>query len=253
MPDDGFPPMGYWVRATLTVAATFLVLAAAWTVRNILLLVLVAVVLAVGLDPQVRWFQRRRLSRAWAVTIITLLAVGFLALFAWLVIPPAIHQTQELGRSIPGYIDRLQHATGFLGTLEAKYHLAERLRDARARLPSLALGRIPGITKSAGGVIVNLLTVAVLTIYFLMGLARGKETAKSLVAGQHAERNARIVDESLERIGGYVSGNLLVGFVAAMLVGALVALITSPRAFLALGVFAVMATGSAIGILRMGK
>ena len=38
-----------------------------------------------------------------------------------------------------------------------------------------------------------------------------------------------------------------------IVLGALVALITSPRGFIALGVFAVMATGSAIGILRMGK
>ena len=61
--------MGYWARATLTVVAVLALLAAAWSVRNILMLVLVATVLAVGLDPQVRWLQRRRVSRAWAVAI----------------------------------------------------------------------------------------------------------------------------------------------------------------------------------------
>src|SRR6266498_1979828 len=193
MPDDRFPAMAYWARVTLTVAGALVLLAAAWMVRHVLLLVLVAAVLAVGLDPQVRWLQRRRLSRGWAVTIILLVSVGLLMLFAWLVIPSAVRQTQALAKHTPDYLNRLQHATGFLGTLQKKYDLAQRLRETTARIPAFALKKIPGITASAGSVIFNVLTVAVLTIYFLLGLARGQEAAKALMAGQHADRNIRIL------------------------------------------------------------
>ena len=217
MPDHRYPGMGYWARATLTVVAVLALLAAAWSVRNILLLVLVATVLAVGLDPQVRWLQRRRVSRAWAVTIIGLLGVGFLALFAWLVIPQAVRQAQELARDFPSYLDRLRTSTGTLGTLEAKYHLSERLQQASSRLPGLAIGKIPSITAGAGSVIVNTLTVVVLTIYFLLGLERGHSAGQRIVAGEHADRNSRILDESLERIGGYVSGNIFISIIAGTL------------------------------------
>jgi len=217
MPDDRFPAMGYWARAALTIAGVFALLAAAWTVRNVLLLVLVSTVLAVGLDPQVRWLQRRHASRGWAVTIIGLLSLGFLALFAWLVIPQAVRQAQELARDFPGYLDRLRTSTGTLGTMEAKYHLSERLQQASSRLPDLAIGRIPSITAGAGSVIANTLTVAVLTIYFLLGLERGHSAARMMVAGQHADRNIRILDESLVRIGGYVSGNIFISIIAGTL------------------------------------
>jgi predicted PurR-regulated permease PerM len=218
MPDDHHPGMGYWARATLTVVAVLAILAAAWSVRNILLLVLVATVLAVGLDPQVRWLQRRRVSRAWAVTIIGLLSLGFLALFAWLVIPQAVRQAHELARDFPGYLDRLRSSTGTLGTIEAKYHLAERLQQASSRLPDLAIGKIPSITAGAGSVIVNSLTVAVLTIYFLLGLERGHSAALRIVAdGEHADRNGRILNESLERMGGYVTGNIFISIIAGTL------------------------------------
>ncbi len=217
MPDDRYPGMGYWARATLTVVAVLALLAAAWSVRNILLLVLVATVLAVGLDPQVRWLQRRRVSRAWAVTIIGLLGVGFLTLFAWLVIPQAVRQAQELARDFPSYLDRLRTSTGTLGTLEAKYHLSERLQQASSRLPDLAIGKISSITAGAGSVIVNTLTVVVLTIYFLLGLERGHSAGQRIVAGEHADRNSRILDESLERIGGYVSGNIFISIIAGTL------------------------------------
>ena len=217
MPDDRYPGMGYWARATLTVVAVLALLAAAWSVRNILLLVLVATVLAVGLDPQVRWLQRRRVSRAWAVTIIGLLGIGFLVLFAWLVIPQAVRQAQELARDFPSYLDRLRTSTGTLGTIEAKYHLSERLQQASSRLPDLAIGKIPSITAGAGSVIVNTLTVVVLTIYFLLGLERGHSAGQRIVAGEHADRNIRILDECLERIGGYVSGNIFISIIAGTL------------------------------------
>src|SRR5207249_4462593 len=45
------PSMGHYARVTLTVVAVLAILAAAWAVRATLMLVLVAAVLAVGLDP----------------------------------------------------------------------------------------------------------------------------------------------------------------------------------------------------------
>ena len=240
MPEDRYPGMGYWARATLTVVAVLALLAAAWSVRNILLLVLVATVLAVGLDPQVRWLQRRRVSRAWAVTIIGLLGVGFLALFAWLVIPQAVRQAQELARDFPSYLDRLRTSTGTLGTIEAKYHLSERLQQASSRLPDLAIGKIPSITAGAGSVIANTLTVAVLTIYFLLGLERGHSAGQRIVAGEHADRNSRILDESLERIGGYVSGNIFISIIAGTLAFLVLEILGVPFAA-ALGVWVAIA------------
>ena len=230
MPDDRFPAMAYWARVTLTVAGVLVLLLVAWGVRQILLLMLVAVVLAAGLDLQVRWLQRRRLSRAWVVTIVLFLGVGLLVLFAWLVIPSAVRQGHALARHTPDYLNRLQHATGFLGALQQKYDLAQRLRETTARLPALALKKLPGITVSAGTIIFNVLTVAVLTIYFLLGMPRGKEAAKALLAGQHADRNIRILEESLARIGGYVSANLVISIIAGVLAFAVLQILRVPFA-----------------------
>jgi predicted PurR-regulated permease PerM len=240
VPDERFPPMAYWARVTLTVAGILLLILAAWTVRGILLLVLVSTVLAIGLDPQVRWLQRRRVSRAWAVTIIVVLSVGFLALFAWLVIPHAIQQAQDLAHDFPGYVERLRTSTGALGSLEARYHLSERLQQASSRLPDLAIGKIPTITAGAGSVIANALTVAILTIYFLLGLERGHATASALLAGTNADRNRRILDESLDRIGGYVSGNIFISIIAGTLAFVVLELLGVPFAA-ALGVWVAIA------------
>ena len=166
------------------------------------------------------------------MTVILLLSVGLLVLFAWLVIPAAVRQTQALAGHTPDYLDRLQHTTGFLGTLQQKYDLGQRLKETTAQLPSFALKQIPGVTASAGSSVFSVLTVAVLTVYFLVGLPRGQAAATALLAGQrtHGDRNVRILEESLARIGGYVSGKLLISIIAGTLAFAVLELLGVPFA-----------------------
>ena len=230
MRDDHLPSMAYWAKTIVTIVAVLAVFLGAWKVRHVLVLVLVAAVLAVGLDRQVQWLESRRVPRPWAVTVIVLGGVGLFALFAWWVIPPVVHQVQELARNAPDYLNRLQHASGVLGTLQVKYHVAERMREFLDRFPSFLLGRVPGITAGAGAVIFNVVTVAVLTTYFLAGLPREQASAKRLLSGPNAERNARIVDESIERIGAYVSGSIFISIISGTLAFAVMAILGIPFA-----------------------
>jgi predicted PurR-regulated permease PerM len=225
--------MGYFARVTLTVVAVLLVLGAAWSVRNILVLVLIAAVLAVGLDPAVRRLQRWGVSRGWGVTIILLASVGFLVLFAMLVVPPLVREVRELAADIPDYVRRLQNKSGWFADLQRKYHLSTKLQDLTAKLPTLAsasLGTILGITKSVGALVFNSLTIAILTIYFLLSLPKTERMAEAMFSGEHRERNIGILEESLQRIGGYVSGNILISIIAGVAAFIALALIGVPFA-----------------------
>jgi predicted PurR-regulated permease PerM len=201
------------------VVTVLILVAAAWAVRATLLLVVVAAVLAVGLDPAVRRLQRIHISRGWAVMLIFLVMVGFLLLFALLVIPPLVKEVRQLASDIPGYVNRLQTSQGWFGDLERKYHLSTKLKELTDRLPSLAsssLGRILGITKSVASLIFNLLTISILTIYFLLTLPKTEQSIERLFRGDYSERNRLMFEESLQRIGGYVSGNIAVSIIAGV-------------------------------------
>jgi predicted PurR-regulated permease PerM len=213
------PPMSYYARATVTVVAVLVVLAAAWAVRATLLLVVVAAVLAVGLDPPVRRLQRLHISRGWAVVLIFLATVAFLAVFGFLVIPPLIREVRQLASDIPGYIDKLKTSQGWVGDLERKYHLSTKLKEITDRLPSLAsqsLGRVLGITASVASVIFNLLTIGILTIYFLMSLPQSQRTIEATFRGEHRNRNILMFEEAVQKIGGYVSGNIATSIIAGV-------------------------------------
>jgi predicted PurR-regulated permease PerM len=210
------PPMSHYARATLTVVIVLALVAAAWAVRNILLLVLVAAVLAVGLDPSVRRLQGWGLPRGLAVATIFLAAVAFVAGFGFLVIPPLVSEVRELAQDIPGFVDRLARSSSFFGDLQRRFDLSERLRNLTENIPSAAsasFGAVFGVTRSVASVIFNLITIAILTIYFLLSLPRGRKLAEDLL---ERDQDDRTLAEALERVGGYVSGNITISIIAGV-------------------------------------
>ena len=87
--------------------AFFLSLFVLWQIRQLLLLIFTAVVIATSLNILVKKFCRRGLKRSYGVifAIITLFALGFL--FFQIVVPPFVTQFQELAALIPQGIERL--------------------------------------------------------------------------------------------------------------------------------------------------
>ena len=132
---DRWPPMSYWARWTLTIAAVSAVLAALWSVLNIVVLVLMAAVLAIGLDPAVRSMERRGQSRGRAVTLIFVGLLAVVLLFASLVIPRLVTQVGELADDIPGAVDDISTRDDAIGRYVRENDVAEKLQKFVKDLP----------------------------------------------------------------------------------------------------------------------
>jgi predicted PurR-regulated permease PerM len=222
-PDDGWrrrwPPMSYWVRVVLTVTAVGAVLLALWAVRNIVVLVLMSAVLAIGLDPAVRFFERRGQRRGRAVALISLSVTALVVLFAWLVIPRIVTQVGELADDIPTYIDRLSARDDAIGRYFRENDVSEQLEDFVAELPeqvTASFGTIVGVAGRVGSAIFNIVTVAILTIYFMASLPHMRRTAAIAFAPGTRDRAEDVVGKAIDRIGGYVGGILVTASIAGI-------------------------------------
>lgn len=78
-----------------------------WQIRQLLLLLLAAIVLAIGLNIFVKYLQKWRVKREYAVLLSVLLLLGLLFGFISLIIPSFIIQFQELIKLIPLGIQKL--------------------------------------------------------------------------------------------------------------------------------------------------
>ena len=83
------------VRVAKATAAALAVGALAfgiWQVRNVLILLLLALTLAAAIRPGVEWLGRRHVPESIAILLFFVLAGGAIGLFVWLAVPPALHQ-----------------------------------------------------------------------------------------------------------------------------------------------------------------
>lgn len=212
--------VGHYARATAGVAIVAGALWAAWSARNVLVLVLIALVLAVGLDPGIRWLQRRfRMGRGLATALIMTGVLAFVGFFVYLVFPPIIREAQAFVSSVPGYISRLRASDGFLGNLEKQFKISRRLQEMAKDVPRLARASFPGIVGFVGSVaggIFNFLTILVLTVYFMASMPRIEDGVALLFPAAKRQEYRELMDKATQKIGGYVSGNLTISLVAGI-------------------------------------
>jgi predicted PurR-regulated permease PerM len=213
------PSNGTVARIVLVVAGLGLVLYGLYLVRQILVLVLVAAFFAVGLDPLVRALGRAGLRRGVAVAVVFLAVLLFIGGFVASITPPLVRQTQNLATEIPQFAERLSTRSGRFQDLDRQYDISGRLRKAVNDVPSLAgssLGGALGVARSVASAIFSVLTVIVLTLYFLLDLPNLIAGAGKLVAKSRRKEMQQHAGKVFERISGYLLGNIGVSVVAGV-------------------------------------
>ncbi|CAN5853930.1 AI-2E family transporter [soil metagenome] len=195
-------------------------IAALYQARSVLILILIAAVLALGMEPGIRVLQRRgRMGRGAATAVILFSLLGFLVLFFVLVIPPIAGEVEAFARRVPDYIAHLEDAGGVLGEFEQRFNLSEQLENLADRAPELAqnsAGTVLGVFGNIAVGLFSLLTILVLTVYFASNLPTLENGVASLFPPAKRDEFRELMDRATEKIGGYSSGQLTVSLIAGV-------------------------------------
>lgn len=217
-----WPPLAYWVKVVAIVVATFWIMMGVKAVAEILLLVAVSLVLAVGMDPLIVWLSAKvGISRGRVVLVLAAAFGAIVILFMVLVVPAAIRQLGSLSNDLPAYLSRVQSEGGWAGNFLQR---TQGIAKAQAFLQGLpdrlgsSFGTVLGIAGRVGTAILGVATVFVLTGYFMVALPRLRERATVLLRPEVRERAEPVIELALVRIGGYVAGNAITSGICALAV-----------------------------------
>ena len=219
----------------LLVATAFgLALLFVYDIRQVLVWLLIATLLAVALDPAVRWLMRHRWRRAPAALFVTLVAVLVLiGIFAALA-TPLVNEARALIDRFPHYVRDLFSSHSPLAALDQRFHIIERIH-------SLSPGTVWKLV-SGGGVsllralskgaslIVSTITTLTITIMLLIEGPRWWRSFVGLFPSQRQAWVDRIGGRMARGVGGYVRGNLLISVIAAVLAYAVLVILGIPFA-----------------------
>lgn len=189
---------------------------------GLVIAIVVSMILALGLEPLVARLTRHGLRRGLAVLVVFL---GLLAVFAtlgWLVVPTVASQTADVIRETPDYLDRLQHSSLAMH-LNARWHITDKIKNdlqqhvfTQSTVTSV-FGGVFGATKAVLHGIISVLSVLVLTLYFLAAMPSVKTTIYQAVPRSRRPRVVFLGEEIASRVGGYVLGQVCIATLNGLL------------------------------------
>ncbi len=185
--------------------------------QSILVLIVVSMFLAVGLNPLVEWLVRRGLRRTLAVALVAVGVVLAFAGFIAAIARPLAEQTSRFIDQLPIYLTQLL-ANPQIRSLNAEYHIIENAQRfiTSGDLVKQAFGGIFGAGVLVANTLFNTLTVLVMTLYFLGSLPAIKKNIYLLVPRSRRTRVQLLGDEILSRVGRYVGGAFVVAVIAGL-------------------------------------
>ena len=220
--------LGKWIGLLAIVLSLYIL----WQIRQILMLIFAAIVLANTLNILVERFKKSGLPRPMSVLLSLFLLVALLVGFYWLIIPPFADQLQELSELVPKGIEQLNEWSELLKDrvrteLIEEYipSIDELIRQIQPILNRLLGGGFSFVSNSLV-VLGQFLLVVVLTLMLLADPEPYRQGFIKLFPSFYRRRVDAILSECESSLQGWLVGILfnmtiiaLLSFVGLVILG----------------------------------
>ena len=206
----------------IKIIAVLIMVAFLYFIRDIMMSVLFSLVIASGVDPAATWFQKRKIPRVLAVIIVYLITFSFLGGMFYLIIPNTFKELTSFADKFPSYLEKPFEA----GTVDKIFgNLPSFARDALGGflgniadyVSSFSTGFF-GIASAAAGGAVSFILVIVLSFYLSMQENGVENFLKIVIPARHENYAVGLWQRWKKKIGLWLQGQILLGFIVGVLV-----------------------------------
>lgn len=190
-------------KIILKVIFAGLILAFLWLVKDIILILVMALVLSSAMEPMVDYFNEKRIPRAVSVLTVYVLVFASFAFVIYLLIPPAIAQVQLLSERWPEYSIQLQRLFG---------NSMVSLEEVGVFLKELTSGGKGGLlmgTVSIFNAFFTLITVMVISFYLVAEDRGMKKFISTLLPETHRGFAINLIEKIQKKMGLWVIGQII--------------------------------------------
>ncbi|MBU0750357.1 AI-2E family transporter [Patescibacteria group bacterium] len=199
---------------------------ALWTLRDLFLLVVTAVVLASAIEPGVNFFNRYRVPRVFAVLIMYLVVFGSLFSIVYFMFPPILNDAQGFISGIPQYLDtlNLQSTLGsnsstllLSGSGDQGQSVLNTLFSFQSAFADSGEGAVRLLSTIFGGIL-SLILVVVLSFYFALQETGVEDFLRTVTPTKHEEYIVGLWRRAHTKIGLWMQGQLLLSLLVGVIV-----------------------------------
>lgn len=187
------------------------------SISSVLVLLVLAMFLAIGLNPTVEWFMKQGMRRVLAVLLVLFVVITVLTLFVVAVAPVISEQIAQITENAPGWLDSLQQNRQ-VQSLDDRFDVIHKVQDyvTQGDFGERVFGGALGVGLAVLSAVANSFIVIVLMVYFLATLPSIKHAAYSLAPASKRPRVSELGDRIIRSTGAYVAGAFLVAVCAGL-------------------------------------
>ena len=205
--------------ATTTIVKTLLVLAAAallWYLRDIALILLTAVVIASAIEPGVRTLVRHGLPRVFAVILMYAAIIAAFAAVVYFFVPLVLTDAASFLTRLPDTLNSLVGSSGASAGIASLFSSAGFIQNLGQAL-SGSPGSLLAVVSAFFGGIVSFVFNVVFSFYFSIQETGVDDFLRVVTPTRYEEYVIGLWKRSQDKIGKWMQGQLLLGFIVGVL------------------------------------
>jgi predicted PurR-regulated permease PerM len=203
-----------WTIAMAMLAVV--ILWAAYLTRQILLLLYISGLFALGFNPIVRLLERQplllgrgRLPRWLAILVLYIAILGSLTALGLLIVPPLVEQARALWNAAPEMFGRAQTFLIDMGLLDRRITLREAVERAEGAATPDAVSTVVGTVTGIFGGLFGVITVLILTFYLLVEADTLRGAFIRLFPRARRRQIATASTEAMSKVSAWLNGQLI--------------------------------------------
>lgn len=187
-----------------------------YLIRNILVWIFFAFIIAVLFEPTINFFEKRKIPRSWATIAIYLVFFGFLSFLIYLIAPVFVAEIQQFTQLFPQYFEKFSPPLKNLG-IEAFQSFEIFTKSLQDWLIKASSSIFAAVVSVFGGIFATF-SIFVLAIFFSLEKEGIKKIIKLLSPREYEDYVLDLLENSEKKISVWFGVRILGGFFVGLLV-----------------------------------
>jgi len=187
-----------------------------YLIRDVLVMVFIALIIAAAIDGPVDWLARHKIRRVFGTAIVYIIIFLLLGLFLYLVLPPLAGQIKTLATNLPELMDKLGAGVSLVEQKIGTPNIQSILEKLSSQLSSAA-SNIFGTAINIFGGIFNAIMILIISVYLVVQDKSLKIILASLIPEKHQSYIADLAQRIQEKLGAWLRGQLVIMIIIGIL------------------------------------
>ena len=195
-------------QVILKVILAGMILLCAWVLREVIVILLLALILSSAMEPLVNYLKEHRVPRGVSVTAVYILVLVIFAGLFYSIIPLVVSQTQILAHNFPSYLEVLQERFGsFIGSTSVS-DLSQQLLSGITSEQGVVSGTF-GIFNT----VISIISIFVIAFYLVAEQQGMRRFLAAFVPEHQRDFAVSFLEKIQKRMGLWILGQVIASLV----------------------------------------